>query len=134
MTNDRLQLLARKIIHRLQQGEGMIVPFREVGMRGSNGDADWLPLPHRCHDNVAAWVSQSLHHKAVKGYILFPPNPLYGGVLVQAHTAVDMGDGIFDITPSGASQSYPFVRHTGSDDDFADMARAMRVVVPVKFD
>lgn len=102
-------------------------------MRGSDGDADWEPLPHRCHDNVAAWVSRSPQHKAVRGYILFPPNPLYGGVLVQAHTVVDMEEGTFDITPSGASQPYPFVRHTGTDEEFEQMARAMRVVVPVGF-
>jgi hypothetical protein len=130
---DRLQLLARGIVARLQQGEAIIAPFCEVGMRGSAGESDWLPLPHRCHDNVAAWVSQSPQHKAARGYIIFPPNPLYGGVLVQAHTVVEMEEGLIDITPSGASQPYPFVRHVGTDEEFEVMSRAMRVVIPVEF-
>jgi hypothetical protein len=134
MSDDvRLQVLARGVVARWQDGDAIIVPFREVGMHGPDGDVDWLPLPHRCHDNVAAWVSVSPHHKAVRGYVLFPPNPLYGGILVQAHTVVEMEEGAFDITPTGASQSYPFVRHTGTDEEFELMAAAVRVVVPVKF-
>jgi hypothetical protein len=43
---------------------------------------------------------------------------------------VEMEEGAFDITPTGASQSYPFVRHTGTDEEFELMAAAVRVVVP----
>jgi hypothetical protein len=129
----RLQLPARGIVARLQKGQAIIAPFREVGMQGLAGESDWLPLPHRCHDNVAAWVSRSPQHSAARGDVIFPPNPLYGGVIVQAHTIVKMEEGLFDITPSGASQPYPFVRHAGTDEEFEAMARAMRVVIPVKF-
>jgi hypothetical protein len=35
-----------------------------------------------------------------------------------------------DITPRGTWRQYPFVRHVGSEEDFAEMANAMHVDVP----
>lgn len=99
-------------------------------MRRALGEKDWLPKPKYCHDNVAAWVSRSLQHKHVRGYVIFDLRAVLGVWQVQAHAVVELEDGtLIDITPSGVSQLYPFVRHLGTDEEFAAMAAGMRVNV-----
>ena len=45
-----------------------------------------------------------------------------------AHSVVESPDGtLVDITPSFASQRYPFIRHPGSEKDFIDLVEAQIV-------
>lgn len=91
---------------------------------------DWSPKLHCCHDNVRDWVARNPGHKHVTGYLIFDLR-IIGCWLVQPHSLVEFEDGILvDITPHGASQQYPFVRHVGSDEEFAEMAVAIRIEVP----
>lgn len=123
-----LVAIAKSVIAR--RSEAVLVPFREVGMKGAAGEPDWLPQPKFCHDNVAAWVSRSPQHKRVRGYVIFDMRMLIGVWQVQAHTVVKLEDGaLIDITPSGVSRPYPFVRHIGTEEEFAEMVRAIRVDV-----
>jgi hypothetical protein len=93
-------------------------------------EGDRLPQPKFCHDNVAAWVYRSPQHKHVKGYAVFDLRVL-GFWQVQAHSVVELEEGsLIDITPSGVSQPPLFVRHIGTEEEFAEMARAMQVIVP----
>ena len=120
---------AKSVVAR--RSEAVFVPLREVGMRSDDGTPDWHPQPKFCHDNVATWVAKSPEHKHVRGYVLFDFRFLLGVWQVQAHSVVELEDGtLIDITPSGVSRLYPFVRHTGTEDEFEEMARAMRVDVP----
>ncbi len=96
--------------------------------RATASIGDWKPQAHRCHENVRAWVQRNPHHKQVFGYVLFNFGIL--GQRVMAHSAVEDENGILhDITPHGASGDYPFVRHVGSKDEFAQMAVAIQVDV-----
>lgn len=100
-------------------------------MKGAPGETDWHPQPKFCHDNVAAWVSRSPQHKHVKGFVIFDLRMQLGVWQVQAHSVVELDDGtLIDITPSGVSQPPLFVRHVGTEEEFAELARAMRVDVP----
>jgi hypothetical protein len=118
---DLLQL-AKAIVAR--RSEATIARDYRVGI------GEWRPRPKFCHDNVHVWVSRSPQHKHVKGYLLFDFRAL-GFWRVQAHSLVELEDGtLADITPHGASQQYPFVRHNGSDEEFAEMADAIQVDVP----
>lgn len=120
--------IAKSVVDR--RSEALFVPYRSVGM-SEPGKPDWRPRPKFCHDNVAAWVYISPRHKHVRGYVIFDMRPILGVWQVQAHSVVELEDGtLIDITPSGVSQLYPFVRHIGSEEDFAAMACAMRVDVP----
>jgi hypothetical protein len=120
--------IAKSIIAR--RSEAVLVPFRQVGMKGLPEEGDWSPRPNYCHDNVAAWVSRCPQHKQIRGYVIFDMRHISGVWQVQAHSVVELEDGaLIDITPSGVSQPYPFVRHVGTDEQFAEMARAMRVDV-----
>lgn len=111
--------------------EAVFVPYRQVGMKGAGGEPDWSPVPKFCHDNVAIWVDRTPQHKHVFGYVIFDLRPVTGNWQVHAHSVVELEDGtLIDITPSGVSQQYPFIRHIGTWDEFAEMAIAMRVDVP----
>lgn len=91
---------------------------------------NWVPQPHYCHDNVRAWTENRPAHKHVFGYVYFDLS-LVGYVEFAAHSAVEFEDGtLFDITPHGASQQYPFIRHTGTEAEFADIASDVRIRVP----
>jgi hypothetical protein len=100
-------------------------------MTSNDGSPDWHPQPKICHDNVAIWVARSPQHKHVRGYLIFDLR-LFGFWRVQPHSVVELEDGtLIDITPNNASQLYPFVRHTRTEDEFAEMARVMAVDVPI---
>jgi hypothetical protein len=123
-----LVAIAKAVLAR--RSDAVLVPFCQVGMKGEAGEPDWLPRPKFCHDNVAAWVSRSPQHKHVRGYVIFDLRSILGIWQVQAHSVVELEDGrLIDITPSGVSRPYPFVRHIGTDEEFAEMVRAMRVNV-----
>lgn len=123
-----LVAIAKSVIAR--RSEAVFVPLRQVGMKGAPGEDDWSPKPNYCHDNVAAWVSRCPQHKHLRGYVIVDLRAALGVWRVQAHSVVELEDGsLIDITPSGVSQLYPFVRHVGTDEEFAGMACAMCVDV-----
>jgi hypothetical protein len=86
---------------------------------------DWKPKVHYCHDNVRHWVAKNPNHKHVFGFALFDFRVLSGCIRIMPHSAVEDENGVlYDITPHEASQDYPFIRNTGSMDDFAVLATA----------
>jgi hypothetical protein len=92
----------------------------------------WEPQPHYCHDNVKAWVEHNPQHKHVYGFVYFDIS-LLGYVEFAAHSAVELENGtLVDITPHNASQDYPFLRHTGTFDEFAAVAERIKLQVPIQ--
>lgn len=80
------------------------------------GEGVWVPQKYYCHANVETWVFHNPSHKAVLGYLISEPSP--GRWLVYAHSVVEREDGtLIDITPMHGSQSYPFIRHVGTDEE-----------------
>ncbi|WP_213737083.1 hypothetical protein [Bradyrhizobium sp. dw_411] len=130
MIENDLVAKARAIIARLDAATLPVT--RTVLIRGADG-TEWRPRPANCHSNVATWVHHKPDHKHVPGYVIFRPlPPLTYYWEVAAHAVVEIEDGsLVDITPSGASQMYPFIRHEGSIEDFQAFADAVSVRVPV---
>ena len=94
--------------------EGVLVRRANASIGG------WRPRPHYCFDNVEAWISHKPAHKPVLGYSYFNCLP-WGLNFVRfvPHALVEVEDGgLVDITPHGASDEYPFIRHTGTRDEF----------------
>jgi hypothetical protein len=120
--------IARSVLAR--RSEGVLVPFRQVGFRATPPDQAWYPKANAYHKNVAAWVSSNPHDKHIRGYLIFDLRRPYGAWKIHAYSVVDMDGQLFDITPSAVSQPYPFVRHVGTEEEFAAMTRARAVVVP----
>ena len=51
-------------------------------------------------------------------------------LVLQPHSLVELEDGtLVDITPHGASQQHPFVRHIGTEEELAGMAVSIRIPV-----
>jgi len=114
-----LQIIALDAVARISTAEAY--QSRSVRLIDNEGGPDWLPLAHHCHANVKIWVKHSPAHKRVKGFVIF--GPIAGVCRVMAHSLVEIDDGtLVDITPHGASQPYPFVRHNGSDEEFEEFA------------
>jgi hypothetical protein len=91
----------------------------------------WRPRPKNCYDNVRLWVQSTPAHKHVIGYVIFDYRHVNGCWRVQAHSLVEWDDGgLVDITPAETSKQHPFVRHTGTGEEFREMMWLIAVDVP----
>lgn len=80
---------------------------------------NWKPQPKFCYDNVEAWTGLNPLHKPTYGFLYFDYRPSLGFIRFTAHGVIEIEDGTLrDITPTGASRDYPFIRHLGSLDEF----------------
>jgi hypothetical protein len=105
-----------------RRSEGILAVNRAVSLPG------WTPQRNQCHDNVLKWVSAKPEHKHVFGYLIFDYPPLCW--VVRPHSLVEFEDGtLVDITPRPNPLQYPFVRHLGSEEEFAEMALAVGIRV-----
>lgn len=112
MDTQALTRLAKSVVRRLDDA---VILRRKIAHIG-----EWTPVKHRCHDNVAYWVARRHHHKHVYGFIYMDLRPHSNCIRLTAHSAVETEDGtLCDITPHDASADYPFIRHLGTDEEFA---------------
>jgi hypothetical protein len=83
--------------------------------------------PHECHRNVHAFVASNDGYRAVGGWLFFDyRNAFLLGIVptirFTAHSLVQDENGLMlDITPSQASQRYPFIEHPFGHDDFVQL-------------
>jgi hypothetical protein len=111
MERDAIACLAKSVVKRLDQS---VILRRIVARIG-----EWTPTVNRCHDNVAIWVAKNPQHKHVYGFIYVDLRPNEQCIRLMAHSAVETEDGaLCDITPLEASIDYPFIRHSGTDEEF----------------
>lgn len=94
---------------------------------------DWAPAEGQCHYNVDYWVLAHPGTRAVRGWLVFDFETTSMGLMplvrFTAHSVVEDADGrLVDITPSNASQRYPFLRHLGSDDQFEQLVTTRMLV------
>jgi hypothetical protein len=111
---------ARGVVAR--RSEGVIAVRQTVSLPG------WAPQRNQCHDNVRFWVAAKPEHRHVFGYLVCDYLPLCW--IVRPHSLVEFEDGtLVDIAPQPNPWQYPFVRHIGSEDEFAEMALAVEIPV-----
>lgn len=120
-----LQALAASLYARRR--EAVVAPFTERSI------GDWKPSEGQCHRNVDWWVHHNPKSKAVRGWLFFDFNTtslgLYPFVRFTAHSLVEDEDGtLHDITPSKASQRYPFIQHKGSEEEFISLVEEHQLV------
>jgi hypothetical protein len=87
------------------------------------------PTEHECHNNTDRWVREHQDHKSVRGWLVIDYNEatqgLFNNCKFIAHSVVEAPDGrLFDLTPSQASQRYPFLRHDGPEKEFVAFVQA----------
>ncbi len=116
--------LARSVVGRLGEQVRLVRMAARIG--------DWQPVPNYCHDNVREWVARMPHHKQVYGFIVFDARQAIGCIQVMAHSAVEDESGaLCDITPNDAARDHPFIRHSGTEQEFARFAAVGSVYVTV---
>lgn len=118
------EALSRQLYQRRHLG--VLVPFGERSIDG------WRPAHHQCHNNADYWAIKNPGDKAVRGWLVFDYYTSSKGLIpvVQftAHSIVEAADGtLFDLTPSHASQLYPFLRHEGSNEEFVELVETDQI-------
>ena len=118
MHNVDLSGLAKSLYER--RHTGIIVPYQPHRVTG------WMPSERWCHTNVHRFVRENVGCKAVGGWLVFNWVRRF-----TAYSVIEDANGwLFDITPSRASQRYPFVRHDGPEDEFEVLTHIMHLDYP----
>jgi hypothetical protein len=114
---------------------GQIIRLAKLGIGDGSAPDGWKPRPNLCHDNVDVWIGRSPEYQAVRGWVVFDfsTNPLFHAspfVRFTAHSIICAPDGkLWDITPQPhVSQRYPFIQHSGTNEDFDSLRRDYSVV------
>ena len=113
MNDQELQAYGRRLFERRR--EGILVRPAAVSI------GDWGPSEHECHGNVTTWCQHNPQgHKPVRGWLYFDFGLILPYVRFTAHSVVEQENGeLADITPSQASQEYPFIRAEETEDAYA---------------
>jgi hypothetical protein len=82
-------------------------------------EGEWEPEFHECHKNVDFWCKVNPEYKPVRGWVFYAFDYEANFVWFLQHSVMRTPENILvDITPNNASDSYPFIIATESDDDF----------------
>ena len=107
-----------------RRSEGVITGVAQASIE------DWTPSGHDCHANVTDWCEHYLGHKPVRGWLYFDFSKPMSVVRFYAHSVIENEKGeLFDITPSKASQQYPFIRADESEEEFAYLVEELNTTV-----
>ena len=81
---------------------------------------DWHPTANDCHGNVTEFCAYDPAYSPVRGWLYFDFGGYLDRVQFLPHSAVRAPDeGLYDITPSQASQQYPFLVADLPEQDYA---------------
>lgn len=81
---------------------------------------DWRPVENECHANVSQVYLHSNSYLLVRGWLYFDFGGALDRVQFLAHSAIRAPNGeLWDITPSQASQDYPFIAAEEPEEQFA---------------
>ena len=107
---------AARLYERL--GECVLLRRAEVNI------GDWRPRENECHANVTQWCLNNPQYEIVRGWLYFHVEGALGRVQFLAHSAVRAPDGfLYDITPSRATQDYPFLSSNLTEEEFSAMVQ-----------
>lgn len=82
---------------------------------------DWKPQEKMCHHNVTYFCEKNQEYQPVRGWLYFDLPGLSFAKFVS-HSVIQAPDGkLYDITPSSASQTHPFLASNLSEDDYAEL-------------
>lgn len=80
---------------------------------------NWRPKANDCHANVTELCAHDPTYSPVRGWLYFDFGGYLDRVQFLAHSAVRAPDGmLYDITPSQASQQYPFLSANLPDQEY----------------
>lgn len=113
---EELNQIAARLYER--RSEGVILEWADVSI------SDWRPQENECHANATIWCQHNTEHQTVRGWLYFPFEDLLNYVLFNPHSAIRTEDNrLWDITPSKASQQYPFIVAEQSEEEYAALVQ-----------
>ena len=84
----------------------------------------WRPQPNECHVNVDWWCTHTRGYTPVRGWLYFAYLDLLPHVHFNAHSIVrNPEEELVDITPSQATERYPFILALESEQDYFSLVR-----------
>lgn len=120
-SREELTALAKRLYER--RAEGVIVLRKAIVLD------DWRPEGNNCHRNVAAVVERDPRYSAIRGWICADYVEPLGVMRFFAHSVVQAPEGgLIDVTPNPLPWQYAFLRHDGTDEEFADLVEECGIV------
>lgn len=105
-----------------RRNEGVILANKHMTI------GDWSPVQNECHRNVTRLCEFNPKLTAVRGWLYFDFENALPHVRFTAHSAILEEDGLmYDVTPSLASQPYPFIRAQESEEEYAEMIESYNI-------
>lgn len=118
---DFLAELARQLYERRQ--EAVLVPFRDCS------GPDFSPVEQACHSNVGEWCKAHGEHRPVRGWLVYEAWLPQGFCRFAPHSVVlDERGELFDLTPTKASNRYPFLRNHLTEEEFVLVTSSRKLV------
>ncbi len=94
--------------------EGIMLKWADASI------GEWKPEPKMCHDNVTTFCENNPSFRPIRGWLYIDFLGMIGYVNFIAHSAINSPDGeLYDITPSNATQQYPFILAEESEAEYA---------------
>lgn len=113
---DAQNVYAGKLFARVKQA--VMLKRAEVAI------GEWKPSGNECHGNVTELCAHDPSYAPVRGWLYFDFGGHLDRVQFLAHSAVRAPDGeLYDITPSRASQQYPFIAAEESEAEYAALVQ-----------
>lgn len=117
MTNQEINRYAQSLFDRINEA----VMLKRAEIKGG----DWEPHANNCHHNVSIWCEHNGEFEPVSGWFYFDL-PGLNYVKFVAHSAVRTPEKeLFDITPSNASQDYPFISGRLGEEEYASLVESI---------
>ena len=108
---------SRQLISRLNQA--VIVPPARASL------GQWHPAENDCHVNVTTWCMKTQGFEIVRGWLYFDMANLMPFVLFNAHSVIRNQKGeLWDITPTKASNPYPFLVAEETEEEYVKFIEA----------
>ncbi len=90
---------------------------------------EWTPKENLCHENVTTICHHSPSYTPVRGWLYFDLEGALPYVWFNAHSLVRDDSGImYDITPSKATQQYPFIEAEESEQEYAELVEKSGII------
>ena len=103
--------------------EAVVLSCADVGI------GNWVPEHNECHINVTTFCEHQPDYSLVRGWLFFDLGGTSDKVKFLADSVVRSQDGtLYDITPSRASQQYPFVSADESEKEYRELVEKEGVI------
>jgi hypothetical protein len=126
MNPDKLEKIAKDTINQYPKELSNYIRYlfdnRENSIIVPAGEIDggeWQPRLNDCHNNVDRWCAHNKEFKPARGWLFYDLGYEADFVMFQQHSVLADDKGrLIDITPTKASDSFPFIYVSETDEQY----------------